>query len=356
VIESCETGRGAIVTLDLEPQVLESIDRSRRKRYIERALVVIPIALALAAIVALMVFSYKGDGLVIAFAALIIAIGVVAGLVIAVQRNYRKFTLQADFGSQPSRALFADKLDSVSIGVGIPTPELVVLQLPSVNAVAFQKSGKPAVGVTESAVKGRFSASKAEAMMAHEVAHILIGDMLRPMNAWSLRTIAFASLLSLTLIAIPTVILSCMEEPGFPPAVGVASFIFLIWAGFAFDYIFRRFDYETRHDDILADSIAARLTEDPAALREAIMDSDESVEEDGGGLPWNHCSRHMFVCPHDAERVARTSFGLRDRLSYHFASIEDDRSQATRSARTLAGRLENLEAIENGHWPRFEQD
>jgi Zn-dependent protease with chaperone function len=206
--------------LDLEPQVLESIQRSRRKRYVERALVIIPVSLALAAIVALMIFSFKGNELVIAVAALIVAIGAVMGLVLAVQRNYRKFTLQANIGPQPSRELFADKLDSVSIGVGIPTPELVVLQLPTINAVAFQKSGRPVVGVTESAASGQVSGRTAEAMMAHEVAHVLIGDMLRPMNAWSLRAIAFASLLGLTLIAIPTAIFSLMEEPGFPPAVG----------------------------------------------------------------------------------------------------------------------------------------
>jgi len=338
--------------VEFDPQVLRSISEHRRRVRIDQGLVLLPVALALICLVLLMVLERKVaiiGGIAIAATAIILTI-----LVCNLNKRYRRFTTPASKYRNVSGDLFKEQLEAVSIGAGIPFPDLVVLDLPTVNAVAFLKDGEPAVGVTSKAVSRPFSRLEAEAIMAHEVAHITIGDILRPLDAWSLRLIAFEALLSLALTALVTFLLSLIFGLDIHPAVFFVSVVTIFWVGTIFGFVFRRFDFASRHDDILADSIAAKLTEDPSALKTAIQEVDRSVSR-ARKLPDNdHCSRHLFICPHHFKKIPRSRLSLRDDLVVMGLSTEDSEMQLRRAAETIPKRLINLDAIEQGHWPAFD--
>lgn len=137
------------------------------------------------------------------------------------------------------------------------------------------------------------------------------------------------------------------------PAAFFFSAAFMCWVGTIFGFVMRRFDFASRHDDILADSIAAKLTEDPSAQKTAIQEVDRSVSR-ARKLPDNdHCSRHLFICPHHFKNFPRSRFSLRDDLEMMRLSTEDSEMQLRRAAETIPQRLIDLDAIEQGHWPAF---
>ena len=339
--------------MNLEPQVLESIDRNRRKVLYEELLVLIPVALLIAAAVFLIMFAFKRNVGIAAIVMLAIAIAIALILTRSVSKSFKWFVKPAEEFKPVSLELFQEQLEAVSIGAGIKTPDLVVIDVPSVNSVAFTRHGRPTVGVTKRAAEHPFSKEEAEAMMAHEVAHILINDTLKPLDAWHLKTLPFILLVALALLTIPAFWIAASSHSRFNNAVVVLSVIFFIWVGTISDFIIRRLDIARRHDDFLADSIAAKLTSDPGALRQAILHLDGLLDH-AIELPLdNFCSRHLFICPHNLTKRQKANMSLRDALFKYGDSEETTDELLKREKKAIDWRIRNLDAIEHGHWPAF---
>jgi Zn-dependent protease with chaperone function len=339
--------------MNLEPQVLESIDRNRRKVLYEELLVLTPVVLIIAAVVFLIMFAFKRNVGIAAIVMLAIAIAIALILTYSVGKSFKRFVKPAEEFKPVSLELFQEQLDAVSIGAGIETPELVVLDVPSINSVAFTRRGKPAVGVTKRAVEHPFSKEEAEAIMAHEVAHILINDILKPLDAWHLKTLPFILLAALALLAIPVVWIAASSHSRISTAMVVLSIIFFIWVGTISDFIIRRLDIARRHNDFLADSIAAKLTSNPGALRQAIRHLD-AILDHAIELPLdNYSSRHLFICPHNLTKHQKANMSLRDAMFMYGTSEKTTDELLDREKEAIGWRIRNLDAIENGHWPAF---
>jgi Zn-dependent protease with chaperone function len=157
---------------------------------------------------------------------------------------------------------YRDAAASLSIAAGVPAPDVVSLAVPTVNALAFSRSGKWSIGITEAALAAGLTDQQVEALTAHEAAHLLLREGLSvpDRRARSLVTLMFT-----VLIIGPFLLASFMF--GFSWYLGLAclawTLLYLSWALPAG----RRL---RRNDDVLADTVASRLTCNPAALRETI--------------------------------------------------------------------------------------
>lgn len=167
--------------MEYDPQVLRSISEHRRRVRVDQGLVLLPVVLALTVLVLLMVFVREVT--VIGSVALATTAIVLVVLTHNLNKSYRRFITPASKYRNVSGDVFSEQLEAVSIGAGIPVPDMVVLDLPTVNAVTFLRDGEPAVSVTSKAVSKPFSRLEAEAIMAHQVAHITTGDILKPLDA-----------------------------------------------------------------------------------------------------------------------------------------------------------------------------
>lgn len=179
------------------------------------------------------------------------------------------------------------------------------MRIPTVNSLAFLYEGKPAVGVSLEAVEANLTPRRAEAMMAHELA---------------------------------------------------STPLLLFWAAWRSRFI-------GRHNGLLADSIAAKLTYDPEGLKETIEELDRLFMENT--MPFKPEARYPYylfvyrVRPElelaRARKMAGTFYS--EEQEEDFAADMD--KWVTRMSRfprdTLEMRLRNLEAIELGHWPAFEK-
>ena len=339
--------------MDLEPQVQESINRNRRKVLFEELLVLVPVALIITATVYLIIFAFKRHLGIAAIIMLVIATATALILMNSIGKPFKRFVKPAEEFKPVSLNLFQEQLEAVSIGAGIETPQLVVIDVPTVNSVAFMKRGKPAVGVTKKAVEQHFSKEEAEAMMAHEVAHILINDTLMPLDAWHLKTLPFISLAVLASLTVLTFWIGASSHSRINTAIVVPGFIFIIWVGTISDFMVRRLDIARRHDDFLADSIAAKLSSNPEALGQAITHLDALLDH-AIELPLdNYCSRHLFICPHNLTKRQKAYMSLRDTMFMYGTSEETTAELLKREKEAINRRIENLGAITQGHWPAF---
>lgn len=339
--------------MEFEPQVLESIGYFKRRAVLERAAVLVVFALASAGCIVLLVLLLtKGRGLPFL---LILAAAIAVGALYTalVRMSFNRFTSPVRVKETVTLEALRDELEAVSIGAGITTPALVVLDLPTMNTVAFHRRGKYSVGVTDDLVEAPVHAPKAEALMAHEVAHILTGDVLAPRHLWRFEVLPFVGLVMLGVLGAGVIIL-LDNSADWMAAVVLPYLVFLIWSGIILGFVLRRLDRARRHDDLMADSIAVKMTSDPFALAGAIQDLDEAYDRAAREPPDNYCSRHLFICPHDFKRH------LDEEASTSTIQINDpelvgidEKSRLDSERANIGKRLRNLEAIEQGHWPAF---
>jgi Zn-dependent protease with chaperone function len=339
--------------MEFEPQVLESIHYFRRRAILERVAVLVVFALAAAGCIVLLVLLLtKGRGLPFLF---ILAAALAAGALYTALActSFNHFTRPVRVRETVTLEALRDELEAVSIGAGITAPTLVVLDLPTMNTVAFRRRGKYSVGVTGDLVEAPVYAPEAEALMAHEVAHILTGDVLAPRHLWRFEVLPFVGLAMLGVLGAGVIIL-LDNSADWMAAVVLPYLIFLIWSGIILGFVLRRLDRARRHDDLMADSIAVKMTLDPFALQRAIQDMDEAYDRAAREPADNYCSRHLFICPHDFKRHLdeEASTGTIQISDADMVGI-DEKGHLDSERANIGKRLRNLEAIEQGHWPAF---
>ncbi|MBU4179839.1 MAG: hypothetical protein KJ625_07885, partial [Actinobacteria bacterium] len=121
--------------------------------------------------------------------------------------------------------------------------------------------------------------------------------------------------------------------------------------------LFYRGDSARCHNDALADSVAVKITGDPSTMRSLIEELAQSTGQTDFPLNPQYASRSLFVCPPGAVMDEH----LDDVITY------EELKQVNRvpprvlaktldyAKRSLEVRLENLAAIERGHWPTLER-
>jgi Zn-dependent protease with chaperone function len=264
---------------------------------------------------------------------------------------------------------YLNALEGAAIAAGVAAPGLRVLDDPAANALAFEdEDGNWEVGVTSGLLKAEVSVSEATAIMAHELAHLIIGEGIRMPGLAdlefqpSLMLVAFSALSAASILAAPAnmlyagIAILCI--------LTVLVVLMLVYRSQAF--IMKLLDLAHHHDDMLADSVAAKMTGDPSALKSAI-EKVESLTRETGRVPGGTIlARYMFVTPPGApgdyvrfatEVATEILSGKKQPRTWLLFSEPVNR--ATRNVldlelRLTRERLINLDLIEQGRWRALE--
>lgn len=367
--------------VDLGTDVIERIRFYRFSSLSLRATILAPLAFgAILALVMLIVAIAQGRCWIFEsisdfsqVAAVLATVGILAlfvGIAIIqvrarVRRNLKDFYRETDYDRAEYES-FKSALEGVSIGMGISPPVLDVLGIPTVNSIAFREGRKPGVGVTAEALQAGLSRSEKEAMMAHEVAHIILGDYFLASSSASFEYVAYGLGVFFLLMAILVtfainVYLLIFLLPLFTPLVVVLADRRLRQK--------RKILY--RHNDLLADTIAAKLVSDPESLRKTIEKLWSLSEETRAVIPRTaHFQGYLFISrPLESGPIKIVTYD--SNASEHKAenSTQGGKTEATKiywvpgktesrtwfAYETVKSRITNLKAIERGHWIELEK-
>lgn len=368
--------------MNVEPQLIKSIKRSRRGVLLVKSLFVGFLTVVVLAELALIVIWFAtgrtslGElnakmtsfGTMAAFAFPVIV--VLTGLLCA---DIQYDSLRARFRAAPgtvskhdrsSFRKFENAARAVSIGAGIAPPRVEVMDIPTVNAMSYiDYQGGVHVGVTRDMLGADLTSGEVEAIIGHEISHLIIGDNVKPpgMTWFWCAVIAFLfPALGTVFVLTPDTVFQ--SPPGF--------FILMLvicspwYSLFPLEKPFERLMISYRHhDDLLADSLAVQITRDPDALVSAIRRVDAGMDDYSGESGFASIAGamrfgdYLFVIPHPApERYHRqVARRVRRNISPDIADIKKMiKTEIRQLARIhrwetefVSDRISNLETIAN---------
>jgi Zn-dependent protease with chaperone function len=277
-----------------------------------------------------------------------------------VRRNLKDFYRETEY-DQAEYESFKSALEGVSIGLGMSPPVLEVLGIPTVNSIAFREGRKPGVGVTAEALQAGLSRSEKEAMMAHEIAHIALGDYFFASSSAGFEYTGYGLGVLFLLMAVLVTI-----------AINVYLLIFLLplFAPLIVVLADSRLRKKTkilyRHNDLLADTIAAKLISDPESLRKTIEKLWSLSEETRAEIPKTaHFQGYLFIwrpleagpikmVTYDGAASAGAAPGKASTTKIYWVPGKTE-SRTSLAYDTVMGRIANLKAIELGQWSELEK-
>ncbi len=355
----------------LEPQVINCICREKSKARRQRILIRAPLLAGIIMCVALIVlrltaWSEPGEALYAWHRVLLWVAVSLFGISLAafitwfvkmrgnVARIAKGMTAPAERKGDIALKTFRDALDAVAIGAGISPPRILVAGFPTVNALPVFLEGEPHVAVTEEALRAGLSYREAEAMMAQVLSRIMLG------HVWGTPVILRSGLVPfflLGMLAFLVVITLLVFLPGKAGQLVIVllAVIAIFWIlGPAGRYLFGHGDLARAHADALADSIAVKITGDPAGLKTLLERLAAESGEVGYTLQLQYVSRYLFLCPPGAAAPSREPPG-EETVTAGEDAFRRVLSKTLAYANTsLELRVENLEMIENGRWSAFE--
>jgi Zn-dependent protease with chaperone function len=361
--------RGGTDHLNLEPEVIERIRYHKQHSRRVRIAMLGPLLLALLVTLALTAYSVATGTASVerAFTASnggfrfmwwVAPLVLVVLFLLSAARGGREDLKLYPIGEDTAQNMFKNALEGVSSAVGTQAPELVVLDLPTANSIAFVRKKKAVVGVTLEALVSDLGTVEAEAMMAHELSHIITGDVFMGSSSRQLRRGAFS-----LVFAVVTVVLLSSFILDFS---WVVPFAIICVVPFYLYWLFRLGKLLYRQNDLLADSIAARITYNPAALRATIVKLSQLYMMSKEAFPkgmW--FPDYMFIklvrpevtmqmlLDSEARMVSQLEPGEMEKIK---KDLERNLARKSRFYQaTIQDRIENLTAIEAGHWVEFEQ-
>ena len=340
----------------LEPQVALSISRYRTRCLIVRAAAATPLIAAVVATLLIYIHSLVRDVDRPAVAAhSLVFLAVVAAMLLlgALFIGPEKIPLVPP-SDRARFTVFQNALEEVSIAAGTGCPDLLVLDVPTVNSLCLYHNRRQAVGVTAEALEAGLSRRCAEAMMAHEMSHVLMGDVVAGQNTLMWRLVGVSLVLASVL---PWVFLTF--------AMGSSAWVylgFLFWLALTAGLLTVMGRLLTRQNNLLADSIAAKITGDPGAIREVLLLLEEMFSRNPRpfapgarypGLMFIYQVRPEVDVAAFEEQLADEDDAVRRDIQkrQHLKKLHRRRAY---SRATTRERIENLEAIERGHWAVFE--
>lgn len=341
---------------NIEPQVIASIDRYRRRTLFLRLAAAVPLMAGVITSLVVYLYVLAGDGKPPAIEArLWVAVAVIAGVfalfVLLIGPEKMPLVLHPD---HVSLNVFQNALEGVSVAAGVDPPRLLVLDLPTANSISLFDTGRPAVGVTTEALEAALPRRCAEAMMAHELSHVLLGDVVVGSNTRRWRLVG----LSLDVaIVLPFVLLALAFGFGTWTYLGLFG-----WTALTVMLISVIGRLVTHQNDLLADSLAAKMTSDPGALKEAILLLDAMFLKNE--RPFSSGTRYptllfIYEVRPEVDLIAmREMMGDEDdseelREAKDLNLLKSLRKGAALPRTSTEERIENLEAIERGHWRAF---
>lgn len=278
----------------LEPAVEKSIREHRLRSMWHHVIPIVPLVAVLALCVVLLVLGFTrnggaitrlpGDPSIRSFRLFPIVILTILPFIYLVpayikwvrpaNNQFKRITREAENYDRVSYNRFRRGLESVSVGMGTSPPALVVLDFPGANTISFRLNS-PAIGVTREALQADLTQHEIESIMAHELTHLMGGDELRSPNSFR----GFSGAILVAVVLLP--ILSYWIAPrGFASApyllmVYLVPFISMFAVPFSMwlktrPYSISSINRYYFHKDILADSVSARLTKHPKAMKSAI--------------------------------------------------------------------------------------
>ncbi len=318
----------------------------------------------------------KGDLWMISIPVLILVFAVIGffEMLKPLRRQYANLRQPASRYNKAELARWEQGLEAASIAAGMSPPPLVPVRIPTANAVAFEVGGRPTVGVTTDALDARVPYDEIEAVMAHEVAHVTTRTYLR---SPVLRDRPF-----ILLPFIAGAFLTLFFMFIFPLYMSIASMV-LIFVPFILGYYIGR-DYpvsdsespvnladivnekrgpktgkqmkgRTYDNDLLADSIAAKMISEPQALRKALGRTAALIKEAPVMPPERVAYNFLFMGPLKPwEPPGFDRPGRRDAKADRQDAQQVIDYVGTREE-LLSERLQNLRSIERGVWRVFEE-
>jgi Zn-dependent protease with chaperone function len=284
-------------------------------------------------------------------------LGVVGGLRVA-GKEFRLLEIFPEPTGYDRRGYtaFVEALEGVSIAAGIDRPDLRLLDDPGLNALTYRdRFDQDIVMLTAGSLVSDINTEEKNALVAHEVAHIMIGDVLRKPGVLSVEFVPDLLLLALVATGLLSIVL-----PGYDAMRLVLAGLIVIGAlslyltGRSRRSGLKRRALAYHHDDILADTIAARLTHNPGALSDTIQRVNGDMLRRGmqhapGGL----IAAYLFAGPRElTDRQMRSLIGLDE----HPLWGEDEGGHEGGDAfdEHIAERMANLAFIRQGRRPAVE--
>lgn len=255
-------------------------------------------------------------------------------------------------------------------------PPLVVLNRSDVDTFAFCAAGKPTEGVTLGALGAGLTPPRKEAMLAHDVAHMLVGDSM--LGSGTARFVLLSRILLVFMILTAVLSMVVRESLTWIALLVVYSSGVGTWA------IRISSRLSTRHNDLLADSIAATITSDPGTIKTILEEYFEGATANkdntqaalplgmqvitfdtrqgltrmyggatGPGNPSPEVASELDVL--ESQSLPNPSVpglgggGRGIRISLGFGQAARERCQGRYDLDTIRKRIENLKAIEQGH-------
>src|SRR5665647_2294665 len=351
--------------MELGPEVILSIEKSKRKMARAKASIAVMFFIIIASLASVLVSLIvrialaSGDNVKSFFSASAPILLMLSAVPIAFygyriwkdlrkdRWSYRYVLAQRVHLRAPQQTMelgrFRSALDGVSIGLGLPSPHLEVLDIPGPNAVSFiDERRRACVGITLSLLNMDLSGYEMEAILAHQLSHILTSNLLKPPKFLDVkRTALVAQGLAISLW------FALFQVRG---GIGLIIGCLILTAAILLPVILLpRLDNYYYEDDILADSIASRVTGGANLLQSLIANASSAYQamvQRGTCPPTKSSCRHFIMPPDPGEWSS--SWVLIDR-----GKAPLSRSVMERSLALTSERLNNLEVIQQGHWPAF---
>ena len=381
--------------MSLEPAVENCINEHRdraRKRKLKKALFILTailliVLILLVASYAIVMASRSENGstrnsLTMDLTLLAVLLVWTTFLGFAVRYDNRR--ARADFskaygpgpGQQPaSLDRWKEGLDAAALRNGVEPPPLAAVQIPSANTLSFEDdvTREPTIGVSVQAIQSQLSYEEIEAIMAHELAHVVTGSYLRVslMMTWIywlasfLVTLCVAAsffflpytylsgfIVILFATMLPAMFASMFDDSRDPLEPRKRRGVSL--AGRPPEATLDEFKESTYEMDMVADSIAAKIISDPAGLATAIKAMAGLAQQSPDSPVQKEIYDYLFVGPFKAWKPDPVTRGFnRERLEARRADSIDKYVQSR--YRLITDRLNNFAEIKAGTWRVFEE-
>jgi Zn-dependent protease with chaperone function len=190
------------------------------------------------------------------------------------RRYFRGLTARARKFDARSLGRVLNALEGVAGDAGVKAPFVAVLDGDAPNALAFEGRGGPVVGITDAALEADITYEELQAVMAHELASVMCGDILRQPGSFKFVGVAYVLVSAVAALGLMSLAIIRLSDSGaLTFAVAAAIFAVVTVVGF----MIRRLRELGGHDYLLADSIGAAITGRPNSMAGAIERMDHLV-------------------------------------------------------------------------------
>lgn len=235
---------------------------------------------------------------------------------------------------------FRSGLEAASKDLAMRHPHVKVLDIPHAGFVGFlEDDGSTTIAISQRVIEADLTEPEVDSLMADEASRAFLGDVIKPRT---LEAAAWFTLVPFAFLGAIAVVMS-IRQTGNRWAALLPALLYLLAAlclFVAFIFALRKLSAVRRDDEILADSIAVKITGDAGVLKNAVLKLDR-LDLLGRITP-----RINFKKP----VLAAENAGKPDEAESSDEFVVDTANQRAE----LRPRLENLDGIAHGHWKCFE--